>query len=42
MTEAESREVLNTLRKNDLQDAFKQLAEALGMVHTRERGLLQG
>jgi predicted helicase len=39
--EAECQTVLNTLTEHDFQDAFKKIAEALGMVHTRERGLLQ-
>jgi hypothetical protein len=42
ITEAESRAVLNTLTEHDFQDAFKKMAEALGMVHTHEKGLLQG
>jgi hypothetical protein len=37
--EAESQTVLNTLTEHDFQDAFK-MAEALGTVHTRGRGLL--
>jgi predicted helicase len=40
--EAESRSVLNTLTERDFQNAFKKMAEALGTVHTREKGLLQG
>jgi hypothetical protein len=37
--EAESQAVLNTLMEHDFQDVFK-MAEALGMVHKRGRGLL--
>jgi predicted helicase len=33
--EAESQAVLNTLTDHDFQDAFKKMAEALGMGHTR-------
>jgi predicted helicase len=32
VTEAESQAVLNTLTKHDFQDAFKKMAEVLGMV----------
>jgi hypothetical protein len=39
--EAEFQTVLNTLTEHDFQDAFKKMAEALGMDHTCERGLLQ-
>jgi hypothetical protein len=39
--EAESQAVLNTLTEHDFQDTFKKLAEALGTVHTRGRGLLR-
>jgi hypothetical protein len=39
--EAESQEVLNTLRGHDFQDVFKKLAETLGTVHTRGIGLLR-
>jgi hypothetical protein len=42
MIEAKSQAVLNTLEEHDFQDAFKKIAEALGTVHTHERGLLQG
>jgi ribosomal protein L12E/L44/L45/RPP1/RPP2 len=31
--EAESQAVLNTLKEHDIQDVFKKMAEALGMVH---------
>jgi hypothetical protein len=34
--------VLNTLKEHDFQDAFKKMAEELGMVHTSERRLLRG
>jgi predicted helicase len=37
---AESQALLNTLSEHDFQDAFKKMAEALGMVHTRGRVLL--
>jgi hypothetical protein len=37
--EAESRVVPNTLTEHDFQDAFKKMAEALGMVHVRGRVL---
>jgi hypothetical protein len=37
---AESQAVLSTLTEHHFQDAFK-MAEALGTVHTRGRGLLQ-
>jgi hypothetical protein len=40
VTEAESQTVLNTLTEHDFQDAFKQMAEALGTAHTRRMGLL--
>jgi predicted helicase len=40
--EAESQAVLNTLTDHDFQEAFKKMAEALGTVHTRGRGLLRG
>jgi predicted helicase len=33
--EAESQAVLNTLTEHDFQDAFKNIAEVLGTVHTR-------
>jgi hypothetical protein len=39
---AESQAVLNTITEHDFQDAFKKMAEALGMVHTCGRGLPQG
>jgi hypothetical protein len=39
--EAESQAVLNTVTEHDYQDPFK-MAEALGTVHTRGRGLLGG
>jgi hypothetical protein len=37
----ESQAVLNTFTEHDFQDAFKK-AVALGTVHSRGRGLLQG
>jgi hypothetical protein len=40
--EAESHSVLNTLREHDFQDAFKEMAEGLGTVHSRGRELLRG
>jgi hypothetical protein len=39
--EAESQAVLNTLTEHDFQDAFK-MAEALGTVYKRGKGLLRG
>jgi hypothetical protein len=33
---------MNTLTEQDFQDAFKKMAEALGIVHMRGKGLLQG
>jgi predicted helicase len=39
--EEELKEVLNNLTEHDFQDVFKKMAEALGTVHTRERGLLR-
>jgi hypothetical protein len=39
--EAESQEVLNTLKEHDFQDAFN-TAEALGTLHTRGRGYFEG
>jgi hypothetical protein len=36
--EAESQVVLNTPNELDFQDAFKQMAEELGTVHTCGRG----
>jgi hypothetical protein len=39
---AESQAVLNTLTQHDFRDAFKEMAEALGTVHARGRGLLRG
>jgi hypothetical protein len=41
LIEAQSQKVLNTLTKYDFWDAFE-MAEALGTVHTRGRGQLQG
>jgi predicted helicase len=41
VTEAKSQAVLNTLTEHDFQDAFKKMAEALGMVHMRGRGILR-
>jgi hypothetical protein len=38
--EAESQAVLSTLTEHDFQDAFK-MAESLGKVHTRGKGLLR-
>jgi hypothetical protein len=40
--EAELQAVLNTLTEQDLQDALKKMARALGTVHTCRRGLLRG
>jgi hypothetical protein len=40
--EAESQAVLNILTEHDFQDALKKIAEELGTVHTRGRGLLRG
>jgi hypothetical protein len=40
--EAESQTMLNTLTEPDFQDAFKKMAEDLGMVHTCGKGLLPG
>jgi predicted helicase len=42
VTEAESQALLKTIAEHDFQTAFKITAEALGMVHTRRRGLLRG
>jgi hypothetical protein len=42
VTEAETQAVLNTLAEHDFQDPFKKMAEVLGTVHARGRGLLQG
>jgi hypothetical protein len=42
VTEAESQAVLNTFIEHDFQDTFQIMAEALGMVHTCGRKLLQG
>jgi predicted helicase len=39
--EAALQSMLNTLTEHDFQDAFKKMAEVLGMVHTCGRGLLQ-
>jgi predicted helicase len=39
--EAESQVALNTLTEQDFQNAFKKMTEALGMVYTSGRGLLQ-
>jgi hypothetical protein len=36
----ESQAVLNTLTEHDFQNAFKKMAEMLGMVHTHGRGLI--
>jgi hypothetical protein len=38
--EAELQAVLNTLTEHNFQDAFKEMAEALGKVHMCGRGLL--
>jgi hypothetical protein len=40
--EAELQTVLNTLTEHGFQDAFKNMAEVLGTVHTLGRGLLRG
>jgi hypothetical protein len=40
--EAELQEVLTTLTEHDFQDAFKNITEELGMVHTYRRVLLRG
>jgi hypothetical protein len=40
--ETESQALLNTLTEHDFQDAFKKMAQTLGMVNTRRRGLLRG
>jgi hypothetical protein len=42
MIEAESQAVLNTLTEHESQNALEKMAEALGTVHTRGRGLLRG
>jgi hypothetical protein len=34
-------ELLNSLRKQDIKDAFKKIAEVLGTVHTCGRALLR-
>jgi hypothetical protein len=39
--EVESQVVPNTLTRHYFQDVFKKMAEALGMMHTRGRGLLR-
>jgi hypothetical protein len=39
MIEAESQTMLNILTENDFQDVFKKMAEALGTLHSRGRGL---
>jgi predicted helicase len=39
---AESQAMLNTLTEHGFQAAFKEMAEALGTVHTRGRGLIRG
>jgi hypothetical protein len=39
--DTESQAMLNTLTEHDFQDAFKEMAEALGKAHTRGKGLLQ-
>jgi hypothetical protein len=41
VTEAELQAVLNTLTEHDSQDALE-MAEALGTLRTRGRGLLRG
>jgi hypothetical protein len=38
--EAESQVMLNTLTEHDFQDAFKNMSEALGTMHTHGRVLL--
>jgi hypothetical protein len=40
--ETELQEVVNSLTEHNFQDAFQKMAEALGTVHTLERGLLRG
>jgi hypothetical protein len=40
--EVESQAVLNTLTEHDFKDAFKEMAEAIGKINTRGRGLLGG
>jgi ribosomal protein L12E/L44/L45/RPP1/RPP2 len=40
--EAKSQAMLNALMEHNIQDAFKKMAEVLGTVHTRGRGLLRG
>jgi hypothetical protein len=43
VTEGESQAVVfNTFTEHDFQDEFKNMTEALGMVHMRRMGLLQG
>jgi predicted helicase len=37
---AESQVILNTLTEHNFRDAFKNMSEALGTVHTHRRGLL--
>jgi hypothetical protein len=39
--EAESQAVLNALTEHDFQDAFQNMAEALGTVHMRGKRLLR-
>jgi hypothetical protein len=41
VTEAESQAALNILTEHEFQGAFK-MAEALGIVHTRGKGYLEG
>jgi predicted secreted protein len=38
--EAESQVVMNTLPEHDFQDAFKKMAEVLGMVHMSRRACM--
>jgi predicted helicase len=40
--EAELQAALNTLTEYDFQNAFKKMTEALEMVYTSRKGLLQG
>jgi hypothetical protein len=40
LIETELQAVFNSLTEHDLQDPFAEIAEALGMVHMRGRGLL--
>jgi hypothetical protein len=42
MIETKLQVVLNTLKEYNFQDAFKKMAEVVGMVHMHRRRLLQG